>query len=73
MGKGSEHSKFTPGLMFYREHMDLKEEDNSEWEPQKEELIITLETFGQLPVKDVFVKSIDALKKDLAIVSKKVK
>ena len=38
-----------------------------------EELIITVESFGQLEAKEIFKKSITALKKDLAEVSKKVK
>lgn len=59
MGKGNEHSKFSPGLMFYRDGEDG--------------LIITLETFGQLPVQEIFIQSIDILKKDLALVSKKLK
>ena len=35
-------------------------------------LMITLESFGQLEVKEIFKKSIDILKKDLAELSKKV-
>ena len=73
MGKGCEHSKFNSGLMFYREYESLKEEDESDWAPHKGELVLTIESFGQLPVKDVFTKAIDALKKDLALVSKKIK
>lgn len=36
------------------------------------ELVVSLESFGQLDVKEIFKKAIDALKKDLAEVSKKV-
>lgn len=116
-GKGSEHVKFAPGLMFYRNiseitldksfldsvkklcpEVNVKEkgdkivisddatkevcdvcegicnEKGKEAEVEtKEGLIITLESFGQLGVKDIFKKSIDALKKDLAEISKKVK
>ena len=36
------------------------------------ELIITLESFGQLEVKDIFKKSIDVLKKDLNEILKRV-
>ena len=39
----------------------------------KKELIISLESFGQMDVKDIFTKSVDILKKDLAEVSKKIK
>ena len=38
----------------------------------KEQLLITLESFGQLEVKDIFKKSIDILKKDLTELGKKI-
>lgn len=117
IGKGSEHAKFSPGIMFYRNILEItidksllekiqkrfpeikfKEKsgkmtilDNQRQEicdfcetlskknnkkieilPQQE-LIISLESFGQLEVKDIFVKSIGALKKDLLELSKKIK
>ena len=37
-----------------------------------DELILNIESFGQLDSKDIFKKSIDALKKDLNEVGKKV-
>ncbi len=37
------------------------------------ELIVSLESFGQMNVRDIFKKSIDVLKKDLAEISKKLK
>ena len=116
-GKGSEHVKFSPGLMFYR-HISEITLDKSLLEEvkkvcpdcniqekgdkiiitddkskeiadviegvanrlgkkaevsEKESLVVTLESFGQMDVKDIFKKAIDALKKDLADVSKKIK
>jgi DNA-directed RNA polymerase subunit D len=116
-GKGIEHVKFSPGIMFYRnvtktkidknlleelkkvcpdcnfeekgdkiiitddkakEVADLiegianKADKKAEVEIEKN-LIITLESFGQMDAKDMFTKSVDALKKDLAEVSKKIK
>lgn len=73
MGKGNEHAKFSAGLMFYRGSLDLKEEDHSKESTKNGELILTLESFGQLPVQDLFAKSVEALEKDLAFVSKKIK
>ena len=70
MGNGSEHTKFSPGLMFYRDDEDIKGDKQN---ISSKELRITLESFGQLPVNDLFIKSIETLKKDLASVSKKVK
>ena len=115
-GKGVEHSKFSPGLLFYRniaeitiakEIYDKIEQKISKNEVKikgnnvillddkkqeivdvceracnqqgknveinfKDELIITLESFGQINVKEIFKKSIEGLKKDLSDVSKKI-
>lgn len=116
LGKGSEHSKFSPGLMFYRNvseilldkefYEDLKKvypnietrekgnkiivTDNRKKEIAdfceglanekgknaeveiKDELVITVESFGQMGAENVFKKSIETLKKDLASLAKKV-
>lgn len=116
-GKGNEHAKFSPGLMFYRNIVSMKIDKDCPKEvidicPQgilksdngkitisdiskcdmceacvefckkigkdsisiipTNELIITLESFGQLEVKEIFKKSIEELKKDLAHVSKQI-
>ena len=116
-GTGSTHSKFSPGLMFYRNIVDIKidkdcppevvnicpqgilksnngkmitendykcdmceactelcqkkQKDSITLTPSKE-LAITLESFGQLEVKEILIKSINVLKKDLALLSKKI-
>lgn len=115
-GKGIEHVKFSPGLMFYRHVYEIvssknfaekikqlynckiteksgkaiiiddgKEEITDVIEGladrlkekieinQKNNLIISLESFGQISVKDIFIKSVEALKKDLTEISKKIK
>jgi len=117
VGRGSEHSKFSPGLMFYRNIIGIKIDKDCLQKvikvcPQKilklkdgrviaedefkcdmceacvelckkqgkdsikliptKELLITLESFGQMSVGDIFKKSAEALKKDLAGVSKKI-
>jgi len=116
-GKGSEHSKFSPGLMFYRNAAEIiidkefyeeirkvcpgaeilekgnkiiitdnkkreirdvcegianKDKKRAEINPVNE-LIITVETFGQISVESIFKKSIETLKKDLASVAKEIK
>ncbi len=118
VGKGIEHARFSPGLMFYRNIIELKIDKDCSKEvvdvcPQKilktengkiivednykcdmceacvdlcekqgkdsikliptKELTITLESFGQLSVEEIFKKSIEVLKKDLKEVSKKIK
>jgi DNA-directed RNA polymerase subunit D len=116
LGKGTDHSKFSPGLMFYRNNSEIimdktlheeikklflkneihdkgnkililddqKEEildvcegicqrhgKKTEVNPKKE-LIISLESFGQVEVEEMFRQSIEVLKKDLAAISKKI-
>ena len=115
-GKGKEHARFSPGLMFYRRIseieldkgfledikktfpenkiiekgnkiivLDDKEKPISDFceglairkgvklnVKDKEDLIITLESFGQLEVKDIFKKSIEILKKQLEKIAKKI-
>jgi DNA-directed RNA polymerase subunit D len=117
LGRGFEHAKFSPGLIVYRNVVNIKVEKDCPLEivevcPQKvlnirggrvavsnvlacdfcgacldlvkkkrkefvkieptNELLITIESFGQLEPKDMFKKSIEALKKDLASVQKQI-
>lgn len=116
LGNGSEHSKFSPGLMFYRTVFEItvdkefhdevkrifpeanikekgdkiiiiddkKEEltdlceglaDKSKKKVEiipKDELVITIESFGQISAENIFKKSVETLKKDLVSLSKKV-
>lgn len=116
-GKGSVHSKFSPGLMYYRHVVNIKmdaklydkvkralpnneikkegkniivldnqkkeasdiceeicrEEGNSIEIIPKDELIITIESFGQLDTKEIFRKAISYLRKDMEVVSKQIK
>lgn len=116
LGRGSEHAKFSPGLMFYRNSAEIsmdkdlldeikkaipgieikekggkivviddrKKEISDSCEqiarekkksieivPEKD-LIITVESFGQMEPKQVFLESMDELKKDLAAAAKAV-
>jgi DNA-directed RNA polymerase subunit D len=115
-GKGNEHSKFSPGLLFYRHVVEIKMDANlydkmKELLPNNEikkegknivilddqkkevsdiceeicreegkkleiipqnELIITVESFGQIDVNEIFKKAISYLEKDLEFVSKKI-
>lgn len=116
-GKGSEHSKFSPGFLYYRnvleiimdeelkneiksaclyheikekgkkimimddkkneildicEEISLEHGKKPELEP-KNDLIITLESFGQMGAEDIFINAVETLKKDLSEISKKVK
>jgi len=116
-GKGIEHSKFSPGLMFYRNIVDIKmdkdcpkeiieacpkkvfkenngkiaiddssrcdmceacveickkkNKGNIELIPTKN-LLITLESYWQLEVKDILKKAINILREDLVDLGKKI-
>lgn len=116
IGKGQEHAKFSPGIMNYRQVLEINtdkeiaeklkntvqnleikqkgdkfiiiddkekevtdicqgiaEKNNKEIEVKSNgEMIITLESFGQIEAKNIFTKAIEALKKDLNEVSKKL-
>lgn len=116
MGRGSEHAKFSPGLMYYRHVVEIRTDsdlydkvkeaiphneirkdgksiiilDNLKKEVSdiceeicreegrklemipKNELIITVESFGQIEVNEIFKKAISALEKDLELVSNKI-
>lgn len=116
VGKGSEHSKYSPGLMFYRNVVELTAEkellneikkifpdlvvkekgdklvilDDKEKEvgdvieglaediektvqvKKGEELIINLESFGQMDKKDILKKAIEVAQKDLEEIEKKL-
>ncbi|MBU2503763.1 MAG: hypothetical protein KJ879_01795 [Nanoarchaeota archaeon] len=113
-GTGTEHSKFSPGLMFYRNVTEVtldkefleevkrvcpgikivekgnkitirddgveeiadvcegianKKRETAEVEV-KDELVVTVESFGQIGVSDIFKKSVETLKKDLNEIGK---
>jgi len=116
VGKGNEHSKFAPGLMFYRNVSEIiinkefradiekvcpnneikekgdkiiisdnlyveicdvcegicKEKGKRAETKISKDLIITLESFGQLEAKEIFKKGIETLKKDVLEASKKI-
>jgi DNA-directed RNA polymerase subunit D len=117
VGRGFEHAKFSPGLMFYRNLVELKFEKDCPQElvdlvPKKfvksesgkiivedlfacdvaeaaleagknkgkeyvkinktDELLISIEAFGQMNSEEIFKKSIEELKEDLAQTVKKI-
>jgi len=113
-GRGAEHAKFSPGLMFYRNvseitldkefyddikktfpNAEIKEKgnkiiviDNKKSEmldfceglaekknkkaeiETRSELVITIESFGQMTPEDMFKKSTEELRKDLSAIQK---
>lgn len=117
IGKGSQHAKFSPGLMFYRNAVKLKMDKDCPKEVVENcprnilknegdkiivvdenkcdsceacvdfckkkgkgsieltptgEIIITVESFGQIEGEEMFQKSVEILKNDLKELSKKI-
>jgi DNA-directed RNA polymerase subunit D len=98
LGKGIEHIKYSPGLVYFKhnidpevldfvyvdengkvsydeEEMDVKkltEEQKNKIKKIKEadELIFTIESWGQIPAKDIFLRAIEALDENLEELSK---
>ena len=54
LGQGKEHSKWCPGLVFYKIP-----------NPDKDEFIFTIESWGQLTPKEIVVKAIEIYDKQL--------
>lgn len=116
LGKGKEHSKFSPGIIYYRniceiildkkfkedlqkkfpnkitekankiiiqdnlekpiidfcEGLAVKNKEKIEVNP-KQEIILNIESFGQITPEEIFTKSLDILRKNLSEVAKKLK
>ena len=99
LGKGIEHIKYSPGLVYYKHNLDeevldfvyidsegkvsyeeeelvnVPEEIVNKIKKAKEvnELVFNVESWGQMDVKDVFLKSIEALDNNLKELDKSVK
>ncbi|MBD3252711.1 hypothetical protein GF386_03200 [Candidatus Pacearchaeota archaeon] len=101
LGKGSEHVKYSPGLLYYKSnldddilefvHVDREGKVNYDEEELKRknvpdekikeikklnkinEIIMYIESWGQLEVRDVFLKAIKALSDNLKELDKAVK
>lgn len=79
MGLGIQHAKFTPGLLYYKYSDDSHEDEAfkklvEESKKDKEiELELNIESWGQISAKDIFIKSVEAIKDELKDFSKAIK
>jgi len=85
IGNGINHAKFTPGLFYYKysgdvDKLELKEDDENFKKvlegakgEGKKELSIFIESWGQIKEKEIFIKAVEALVKNLQDFSKQVK
>lgn len=83
MGKGIEHAKFTPGLFYYKYTDDIETgEKNDEAfkklieeskKDENKELTIFIESWGQMKARDIFIKAISSLNKNIKDFAKSIK
>jgi len=83
MGIGENHAKFSPGLFFYKykddvDDLEINDEKfkklvESTGKDNNQELIVEIESWGQLNAKDIFIKAVDTLNKDIKEFSKQIK
>lgn len=82
VGIGIEHAKYSPGIMFYSYSEDLEVEDQDEKfkkmieeskKSKDKELIISIESWGQIPAKEIFSESINALNGEIKKLVKELK
>ncbi len=77
MGRGIEHAKFSPGLIHYKYEGDAKNISDEDFkkitEKDAKELEVSIESWGQLPAKEIFLKAIDSLNGELKDLLKQVK
>jgi len=81
MGLGVDHAKFSPGLIFYRYSEDLEKEDDESFKKILEsskkdtgkELMVFVESWGQMGPKEMVIESMEALNAEIKDLVKKVK
>lgn len=81
MGRGIEHAKFSPGLVYYRYSEDLEKESDEDFKKileeskknESKEITIFIESWGQMPAKDIFLRAIETLQENMKELSRAVK
>ena len=85
MGMGREHSKFTPGTIYYKYSDDVDTGDivaddatfkkliEESKKDENKEIEVTVESWGHMESKEIFTKAIDTLTKNLKDFVKSVK
>ena len=82
VGKAIEHAKYSPGLVFYRYSEDIEKEQNDEdfrkmVEESKKKgdkpITFVLESWGQIPAKEMFIQSVEILNEEIKDLLKEIK
>lgn len=80
MGLGINHAKYSPGIIYYSYTDDLKNEDDENFnkliqetnKDKNKELMLTVESWGQIPPKEIFGRAIKALNEEIKGFLKKI-
>ena len=81
VGIGERHAKYSPGLFYYKYSEDLEKEDDDSFKKlvdeskkkKNKEIIITIESWGQITLKDIFIQSAETLVEEVKDFLKKIK
>ena len=81
MGLGVEHAKFAPGIIYYKYADDADDENDEAFrklvteskKDAKKEIIVNIESWGQIKAKEIFTEAIEVLNKELKQLLKEVK
>jgi len=81
MGQGIVHAKFSPGLIYYRYSEDLEKESEEDFKKiveeskknEEKEITMVIESWGQMPAKEIFIQATDVLQDELKSLAKAVK
>jgi len=82
MGQGITHTKFSPGILYYKYVDDVEDhKDDTKFKKLIEEnrknigkeMIVNIESWGQISAKEIFTEAIKSLTKNLKELVKKIK
>ncbi len=81
MGLGIKHAKHSPGIIFYRYSEDLENEEDESFNKLVEkskkdgekELMMFIESWGQIPAKEIFTESVEMLNQEIKALVKEMK
>jgi DNA-directed RNA polymerase subunit D len=85
VGKAIDHAKFSPGVIYYRYVDDVDaetlEKDDENFQKiieeskknKNKELLVSIESWGQMETKEIFIKAIEVLNKNIKELVKSIK
>ncbi len=80
-GRGKDHAKFSPGLIYYKYSEDLESEDEGAFKKviedskknNSKELMMVIESWGQIKARDIFAGAIETLNKEIKNLVRQIK